>query len=104
MQLADGSRVAGGAARRCRRTGDEVGVVGEMVFRVVDVVVLVFMVGEVNDDNDDEAEAIHAANPWGIKQEENIVIMRMGERISSPFSGSFSRSTKSGRNEVYEYE
>lgn len=85
MQLANGSSAAGGAARGCRRTEDEVAVVCEMVFRVVNVVVLVFRVGEVdddddNDDNDDEAEAINA----GTKQEENIVIMRISERISSP--------------------
>lgn len=67
MQLANGSSVAGGAARCCRRMGVEVGVVGEMVFRVVKVIVLVFRVGTVDDDNDDEAEAIRAVNPRGIK-------------------------------------
>lgn len=91
MQLATGSSVAGGAPRGCRRTEDEVGVVGEMVFRVVNVVVLSFRVGEVDDDNDDEAEAIHAAT-----KQENIVIMSISERISSPlfrffFLGSQSR-------------
>lgn len=106
MQLANGSSAAGGAARGCRRTEDEVAVVCEMVFRVVNVVVLVFRVGEVdddddNDDNDDEAEAINA----GTKQEENIVIMRMriSERISSPpFRFFFSVHKKSRWKEVYD--
>lgn len=59
MQLANGSSVTGGAARDCRRTGDEV--------NVVNVVVLDFKVGEMDDDNDKEAEAIHAVNPREIK-------------------------------------
>lgn len=89
MQLANGSSVAVGAARCCRRTGVEVGVVGEMVFRIVKVVVLDFRVETVDDDNDDEAEAIRAVNPRGIKYDENIMIMRMSECISSPVSELF---------------
>lgn len=62
--MANGSSVAGGSARSRRRTGDGVGVVAEMVFKIVKVVVLVCRVGEVSDDNDDEA---HAENPRWMK-------------------------------------
>lgn len=96
MQLPVG---AGRSARGCRRTGNEVGVLGEMVvFIVVGVVLLVLKkVGDVDDGNDDdEAEGMDAENPWRMKKEANMVIMRISECISSsvPCLG----FTGSGRN------